>query len=174
MKPVELRTERLLLRTFQSGDVEDSLAYRNDAEFVRYLPHISHPFTRADAITFVHTNMTLRADDSATFAVTLNGTVIGTVNLELELPKRRAMLGYALGRKWWNRGFATEAARALLAWGPTVYDLGQFWASTDLRNVASQRVLEKLGFTRETVRAGDHTGRDGILVDEVVFMLTPS
>lgn len=144
MTPTEVRTERLLLRTFRSSDVEDVLAYRNDAEFVRYLTHIPHPFTRADALAFVKTNMTLALDESATFAVTLNGTVIGTANLELELPKRRAMLGYALGRKWWNQGFATEAARALLAWGPTVYDLTQFWASTDLRHVSSQRVLEKL------------------------------
>ncbi len=171
MISAELRTERLLLRPFQNSDVEDALAYRNDAEFARYLPHIPRPFTRAHAIAFVTTNMTLRDDESATFAVTLNGTLIGSANLELELPKRRAMLGYALGRNWWQRGFATEAARALLAWAPSAFDLSQIWASTDLRNTASQRVLEKLGFTRELVRAGDHLGRDGILVDEVVFVL---
>ena len=169
----ELRTERLLLRPFRTSDVDDVLAYRNDAEFSRFLTHIPFPFTLAHAIAFIQTNLALDWRESSTFAVTFEGTVIGTTNLELELPARRAMLGYALGRKWWNRGFATEAGRAVLDWGPRAFDLNQIWASTDLRHTASQRVLEKLGFIREMMRAGDHSGRDGIRVDEVVFLLTP-
>jgi [ribosomal protein S5]-alanine N-acetyltransferase len=81
------------------------------------------------------------------------------------------MLGYAIGRAWWGQGIATEAARATMAWAIETFGLARIWASTDTRNLRSQRVLEKLGLQRETLRVGDHVGRDGVLVDEVVYGL---
>ncbi len=51
------------------------------------------------------------------------------------------------------------------------HNLARVWASTDLRHVRSQRVMERLGMARETVRAGAHVGRDGVPVDEVVYAL---
>src|SRR5438874_11846495 len=97
---IELRTERLVLRPFQNGDVADALAYRDDAEFARFLSHIPQPFTRQDAEAFVRINMSVQWDESATFAVVLGGKVIGTVNLEVNPQSRTAMLGYAIGRGW--------------------------------------------------------------------------
>jgi RimJ/RimL family protein N-acetyltransferase len=108
-------------------------------------------------------------DTSPVFAVVLAGTLIGTVNFDVDPPKRSAMLGYALGRHWWGCGFATEAARAAMAWAIEAYGLTRVWASTDVRHVRSRRVLEKLGMRREIVRLADHPGRDGAMVDEVVY-----
>jgi len=172
MERIELPTARLLLRPFRTSDVDDALAYRNDAEFARFLPHIPQPFTRGDAEAFVARNMAGSWEDSVTFAVVLDATVIGTVNLEIGSGTRAAMLGYAIGRSWWNRGIATEAAVAVMAWGIPAFALRRIWASTDARNVPSQRVLEKLGMLREGVRAADHPGRDNVMVDEVVYGLT--
>ena len=169
--PTQITTERLLLRPFQSGDVDDALAYRDDVEFARFLPHIPQPFTRGDAETFVATNMSEPWDRSPTFAVVLGGRVIGTVNFEVDATTRTAMLGYAIGRAWWGRGIATEAAQAAMAWAIEAFHLVRVWASTDLGNVRSQRVLEKLGMRRESVRVADHVGRDGKDVDEVVYGL---
>src|SRR5947207_873597 len=101
---VELRTDRLLLRPFQRGDAADALAYRDDEEFARFLSHIPLPFTRQDAEAFVRRNMAEPWDESATFAVVLDGKVIGTVNLEVNPKTRTAMLGYAIGRAWWGQG----------------------------------------------------------------------
>jgi RimJ/RimL family protein N-acetyltransferase len=165
----ELHTERLLLRPFQAEDVADVLAYRDDVEFGRFLPHIPQPFTRRDAEAFVGLNMSVRWDTSPTFAVLLEGRVIGTVNLEVDTETRTAMLGYAIGRGWWGRGIATEAARAAMGWGIERFGLRRVWASTDVRHVRSQRVLEKLGFVREFVRARHHVGRYGELIDEVLY-----
>jgi len=116
-------------------------------------------------------NMSEPWETSPTFAVVLHGTLIGTVNLEVDAEKRTAMLGYAIGRKWWGQGIATEAARAAMAWGIEVFDLVRLWASTDARHLRSRRVLEKLGMQLETLRAGDQVGRFGELVDEVVYGL---
>jgi RimJ/RimL family protein N-acetyltransferase len=167
----ELHTERLLLRPFQPDDVADSLAYRDDLEFARFLPHIPQPFTRRDAEEFVALNMSEPWERSPTFAVVWEGRVIGTVNLEIDIGARTAMLGYAIGRSWWGRGIAAEATRAAMAWGTEAFDPTRFWASTDVRNLRSQRVLEKLGMRRGALRIGHHVGRDGRPIEEVVYGL---
>lgn len=167
----ELRTERLLLRPFQADDVPDAQAYRDDPEFARYLPHIPQPFTTRDAEAFVAQNMSEPWETSPTFAVVLDGRLIGTVNLEVDARARTAMLGYAIGRAWWGRGLATEATRAAVAWAVEAHGLARVWAATDARNVRSRRVLEKLGIRYEGLRAADGVGRDGEPTDSVVYGL---
>jgi RimJ/RimL family protein N-acetyltransferase len=167
--PIVLRTERLLLRLFEPGDVEDVLSYRDDREFARFLSHVPQPFTRNDARAFVALNIAEPWDCSPTFAVVLDGRVIGTVNLEINADSRTAMLGYAIGRPWWGQGIAAEAARTVIEWGVTAFGLTRVWASTDVHHLRSQRVLEKLGMRRERVVLGHHLGRDGEVIDEVVY-----
>ncbi|HEV2294846.1 MAG TPA: GNAT family N-acetyltransferase [Tepidisphaeraceae bacterium] len=166
-----LHTDRLVLRPFQHSDVADAQSYRNDREFARFLPHIPQPFTRKDAEAFVALNMSEPWDRSPTFAVVLDGILVGTVNFEVDAKTRAAMLGYAIGRAWWGRGIATDAARAAMAWAIETFGLVRIWASTDARHVRSRRVLEKLGMQREGLRVGDHIGRAGETVDEVVYGL---
>jgi len=169
--PTILHTDRLLLRPFQASDIADALLYRDDQEFARFLPHIPQPFTRKDAEAFVALNMSEPWDRSPTFAVVLDRIVIGTVNFEVDGDTRAAMLGYAIGRAWWGRGIATEAARAAMAWAIDTFGLLRIWASTDTRHLRSRRVLEKLGMQQETLRVGDHVGRAREIVDEVVYGL---
>lgn len=167
----ELETERLLLRRFRATDVEDALEYRNDRAFGRFLPHIPYPFTFADAERFVTLNMSEDWQTSPTFAVVLDDKLIGTVNFEIELAKKTAMLGYAIGRKWWGRGLATEAVTAALRYACGTFSLERIWASTDVRNERSQRLLQRLGFERESVRRAGLPGREGEAVDELVYGL---
>ena len=167
--PTEITTEHLMLRPFRSDDVDDALAYRDDVEFARFLPHIPQPFTRRDAEAFVAWNISEPWARSPTFAVVLEGHVIGTVNFGVDVTTHTAMIGYAIGRAWWGRGIATEASRAAMAWAIEEFDLVRVWASTDMANARSQRVLEKLGMRRERVLVAHHIGRDGNPVDEVVY-----
>ena len=111
-RDTELRTARLWLRGFRHDDVDDALAYRDDREFARYLPHIPQPFTRADADAFVARNIDEPWATLPTFAVVLADHVVGTVNLEIDPVHGVAMLGYGLARAHWGRGLATEAAAA--------------------------------------------------------------
>ena len=83
-REVELYTARVVLRAFRATDVDDALAYRDDPEFARFLPHIPQPFTREDAERFVATNMTEPWNTLPTFAVVLADRVIGTVNLDID------------------------------------------------------------------------------------------
>jgi ribosomal-protein-alanine N-acetyltransferase len=144
-----LRTDRLLLRRFEPGDVDDALAYRSDPEFARYLRHIPQPFTREHAEAFVRQNIEEPWDEMPTFAVVLDGRVIGTVNLDIDAAARTAMIGYAIARAHWGRGLVVEAARAVLDWAFVEHRLVEVWASTDVEHVRSQRVMEKLGMVRD-------------------------
>jgi ribosomal-protein-alanine N-acetyltransferase len=138
-----IQTARLVLRRFRETDVEDALAYRNDPEFARFLPHIPQPYTRPHAVAFVETNMTEPWEVFPTFAVELEGRLIGTVNFHID--GRVAMIGYAIARAQWGRGIATEASLAAIDWLLATHALDELWASTQRDNVRSRRVLEKLG-----------------------------
>ena len=173
MQRTEIRTERLVLRPFEAGDVEAARAYRDDEEFLRFLPHIPQPFTRADAEKFVALVMSAPRERPI-FAVVLDGIVIGAVNLEVNGDRRTAELGYSIGRTWWGRGYATEAARALVAWGIETFGLVRITATTDPENLRSQQVMERLGMRREAVLVANRVGRDGEPRDEVVYALDVS
>ena len=161
VEPVELQTDRLLLRQFCSRDVDDVLAYRDDAEFSRYLPHIPQPFTRRHAEAFVAQNIADPWHACPTFAVVLEGTVIGTVNLDVDQAHGMAMLGFAIGRADWGKGIGSEAVRAAVAWGFEAFSLAKIWATTDARNARSQRLMEKLGMQLEGRLRSHERARDG-------------
>nr|MDQ3368401.1 GNAT family N-acetyltransferase [Myxococcota bacterium] len=146
-RETEIRTARLVLRSFRATDVEDALAYRDDPDFARFLRHIPRPFTRADAEAFVALNMTEPWETLPTFAVVLDDRVIGTVNFNVDPASRSAMLGYAIARAHWGCGIAVEAAAAAIEWAFVEHDLTEIWASTAAGHVRSRRVMEKLGMT---------------------------
>jgi ribosomal-protein-alanine N-acetyltransferase len=161
VEPVEIRTSRLLLRRFRPSDVGDSLAYRDDPEFSRYLPHISQPFTRQDAEAHVAVNIAEPWDTSPVFAIVLDGTTIGTVNFDVDPANGIAMLGYGIGRPYWGKGLGLEAVRAAVAWAFQAYDLAKIWATIDARNARSQRLLQKLGMSFEGRLRSHERARDG-------------
>lgn len=171
MRGTILRTERLLLRPFKKDDVNEALNYRDDEEFARFLPHIPHPFTRADAEQFVTANMEEPWEKFATFAIEMNARLIGTVNLDVDSGKQIAMLGYAIGRERWGEGIAFEAARTVISWGLTTFHLAKIWASTDARHQRSRRVMEKLGMQHEGTLRAHSLSRDGVRTDQVMYGL---
>ena len=171
MRGTILRTERLLLRPFKESDVDEVLNYRDDAAFARFLPHLPQPFTRADAEQFVAVNMAEPWEQFATFAVTLDARLIGTVNLDIDAHNQLAMLGYAISRDRWGEGIAFEAAHAVMSWGFQTLHLAKIWASTDARHQRSRRVMEKLGMQHEGTLRAHSLGRDGVRTDQVMYGL---
>lgn len=69
--------------------------------------------------------------------------------IELRMQGHRAEIGYVLARSYWGRGYMTEAARAVVYWALSQTGVFRVWAVCDVENVASARVLEKLGMRRE-------------------------
>ncbi|MFC4148197.1 GNAT family N-acetyltransferase [Micromonospora mangrovi] len=111
-----------------------------------------------------------RSADLAVLDAT-TGALVGGCALVYDEPSTgQAMLGYSLLPEARGRGLATRAVQLLTGWA---FDIGlaRLWAGTRQENVASGRVLEKVGFRREGLLRGRLPGRDGTRVDAVLYGL---
>lgn len=88
---------------------------------------------------------------AATFAVVRkeDARLIGAVGLRIDRGINKAELGYWVGKPFWNRGYATEAAIAILGYGFDELRLNRIQAGHLARNPASGRVMEKAGMALE-------------------------
>ena len=100
--------------------------------------------------------------------------VIGTCTLfAITLPHKRAELGFAIERGQWGKGYASEAASAIVRYAFEVMGLHRLEADVDPRNAASIRTLERLGFRREGyARERYHLG--GEIQDALLYGLLRS
>ena len=69
--------------------------------------------------------------------------------IELRINNFKADIGYVVARPFWGRGIATEAGRSVVEWALLQEGIYRVWALCDTENVASARVLEKVGMGRE-------------------------
>ena len=141
-----LHTERLTLRSFEPSDAPDVLAAMTDKDVARWIPLLPHPYGQAEAEAFV----TLQnGPDGNALAVMHDGRLVGCMTTGMEL-------GYWFSKRAWGYGFATEAARAVVA---RFFGQGheEMPSGHMPDNPRSHRVLEKLGFadTETVVRYSD-------------------
>ena len=166
---IELRTERLLLRPFGTADADDVYGYAKDPEWARFLlPMIPQPYTRRDAEEFIARRVVASWSIDSAFAIVLDSVVVGGINLHVDERHEKGELGYSLARAHWGKGLTTEAARAVVDWGFSQLGLAKVYASADLRNTGSWRVMEKTGMTREGILRGHTKTQDG-RADQVFY-----
>jgi ribosomal-protein-alanine N-acetyltransferase len=148
-----LTTDRLLLREYVSDDWRAVLAYQSDPRYLRYYPWTQR--TAGDVQAFVQRFIDWQDEQPCTrfqFAITLRveGRLIGSCGIRKETATaQQADLGYEIAPSHWGHGYATEAARAVLAFGFNDLELHRIQAFCLAENAASARVLEKLGMQRE-------------------------
>ena len=169
-RPIELMTERLLLRPFRLSDIDDVLEYASDPEWATYY---LRPYDQGQAEHVVARSVLNSWDKKAAFAVVYDGRVIGLISLTVDPEDRKAELGYDIARDMWGRGLAPEAASAVCDWGFREYGLANIYALADARNRRSLRVMEKLGMTREAVHRSDEVER-GERVDGACYAVLRS
>ena len=139
-----LKTERLVLRPFEEADAEGLHAYLGDEEVVRYEPY--------GAMTMEECRLEAarRASDEAFWAVCLaDGTLIGNLYLSGADEFGTREIGYVFARACWHKGYATEAARRLMAYAFERLATRRIIALCDTRNAASFALMERLGMRRE-------------------------
>jgi ribosomal-protein-alanine N-acetyltransferase len=147
-----LHTARVRLRPITDEDAADLFALHSNAHVLRYWD--SPPWMEREvADRFVATCRQIEDEGSgARVAIerASDGAFLGWCGVTKWNPTHRsASMGYCLTEAAWGHGYATEAGRALLQWAFDTLDLNRVQAEADTRNVASARVLEKLGFLRE-------------------------
>lgn len=167
--PEIITTPRLELRSWRLDDVDDVYSYAQDEEWSRHLRLLPRPYSRGDAERFIARQLLLDRATRPSWAVSLEGRVIGGINLRVDPEHRLAEMGYSIARAEWNRGFGTEAAKAVVdAAFTTLPALNRIRAMADVRNSASQRVMEKLGMIKEGVLRQNRVER-GEPIDEAWF-----
>ena len=146
----QLVTERLLIRAMRTDDAPALAAYRNDSETARYQDW-AMPFSADDAARFVEKQMATvwpLNGDWVQLAVARDGRMIGDIAVCRSSDGMQAQIGYTLAPAHRGEGFATEAVGAVidLLFAEGVH---RVWATLDPENIASARVLERLGFRFE-------------------------
>lgn len=147
-----VKTDRLLLRPFEAGDLHDLHAYRSDPEVCRYL--YSEPGTIEESTQRLDKSLTMdeltEEGQWLVLAVVLDGAVIGDVVLKWVSEKdRQGEIGYVFNPAHHGKGYAREAARAMLKIGFEDFGLHRITAVCDVRNEPSWRLMERLGMRRE-------------------------
>ena len=172
MIPERLDTERLKLRPFARADSRAVFAYWNsDPNWARFNESVPAEYTETEAEKFVAEFISRDRKSQPNWAVTLGGKVVGVVSLKFEQSHRIAVVGYGVHGAVRGQGLSCEATKAVVDAAFRTYSrLRKVRAHTDARNVASMRVLEKLGFLREGVLRSNQFAK-GEFVDEAIFGL---
>jgi RimJ/RimL family protein N-acetyltransferase len=170
---MEVRGERVVLRPWRLEDVPAVTAACQDAEIARWLAFVPEPYTEDDARFYIQ-DCLAAGEDRAPFAITdaETGEVIGSIELRVNR-MLTGHIGYWLAAEARGRGLTAEALLALSRWGFEELLLGRAELVTDPDNIASQRVAEKAGFTREGILRSILLNRDGSRRDGVMFSLLP-
>jgi len=139
-----LETARLVLRAPLADDAKAIAALVNDRRIAQNTLRIPHPYTLADAETFIASSN--QPGGEIVFLITgSDGGVLGCCGIE-RLDGGTAEIGYWLGVAHWGKGYATEAARAVIDHAFADAGCETLLAGARVSNPASRRVLEKCGF----------------------------
>lgn len=141
-----LETDRLTLRPFEEADVDAVFEMRRDVEIMRF---IRAPQTkRSEAVSWIRMISARWAGEKIGFCAVIGketGDFIGWCGLWLLKESDEIEVGYAIARKFWGNGFATEAARRFLTYGFETLALEKIVAVAYPENEPSRKVMTKLG-----------------------------
>jgi RimJ/RimL family protein N-acetyltransferase len=148
-----VRTARLVLGAFQPSDAEQLQRLAGDREIADTTLLIPHPYELDHALAWIGNQRKESVRGRAiNFAVRLaeNLQLIGCAGLrDIDREHRQAELGFWIGREYWGRGFASEAAAAVVQYGFDTLGLNRICAHHMARNPAAGKVLQRIGMARE-------------------------
>src|SRR5918999_6195541 len=166
---MELHDGAIVLRAWREDDAPWVHALCQDPEIQRWLPTLPRPYTRDDAHAFVTDALGLGPYQ---LAITEHGRVVGSVGLQVG-KHETGHVGYWCAPEARGRGITTRAVRRLCRYGLDELRLERLDLTTDVNNVASQRVAEKVGFRREGVVRSHLRHPGGYRRDSILFSLLP-
>lgn len=172
---MEIRTPRLTLRPADISYLHSTHAYAGDVENTKYmmfLPYADESETAA-FLKDAQAQWTMEHPERYEFVILLDGTHIGGITLYMMEDRSEAELGWVLHRDYLRRGYATEAAKAVMDFARDELGVRRIFAGCDSENVASYKLMEKLGMTHAStgVRTNRSMGDEQRveLVYEIIF-----
>lgn len=148
-----LRTERLVLRPFTLADAPAVQQLASAYEVALNTLMVPHPYPDGAAERWIGTHQTeFEEDRSINFAID-DGQLTGAIGL-INKGDGLGEIGYWIGVPFWGRGYASEAARAVVRFGFEERNLHRIFAQHFTRNPASGKVLQNAGMMYEGTLRG--------------------
>ena len=159
-----IETTRLLLRRLELTDAE--MMFRNwtsDDEVTRFLRWDAHEIID-DTKNMIEQWVNSYQDDSTYYwgIYLKDGEMIGSIGITITSEYDfKGVLGYKIGRRWWNQGYSSEAARAVIDYMFFNTDIERIDSVSSVENPASRKVMEKAGMQYEGLLKHYYKTRDG-------------
>lgn len=154
LPPLPVRTERLVLRLPTVDDTDDSYAYLSRPDVCEFL--LTPPMTRGEVAAELRSRAK-HPPSRLSLVIEHEGTVIGDLILFLETPGYdKAEIGWVIHPDHAGRGFATEAAHALIDLAFSHYGVHRVRAELDARNLRSAALAARLGMRQEGLFRQDY------------------
>lgn len=165
---------KIQMRPWRFDDLQAMLLHANNFNIAKNMTdRFPHPYTFEHAKTFL--NKVTSDNPVQVLAITLNDEPIGASGLfpQDDIFSKNAELGYWLSEQHWGKGYATDAIRWMVDYGFKTFPINRIFARPFGTNIASQRVLEKSGFTLEATFIGT-IFKNGKYFDELVYAIRKS
>lgn len=159
------------LRPFTIKDLDSLVKYANNPKIANNLTDkFPYPYTKENGKMFIE--FANKNKPTNIFAIDINGEACGGIGIhpQEDVHRKNAELGYWLGEPFWGNGIITKAIEQIADYGFKNFDITRIFARPYGTNLASQRVLEKTGFTLEA-RFEKTLFKNGEYKDELIYAI---
>ena len=142
---LKFKTSRLTLRPLSTSDLQTTHNYATDLDVTKYMIYLPN-HSEEETLGFLQwceEEWSKEQPSDYEFAICLEGRHIGAISLS-HVENSRYELGWILAKECQGKGYATEAAQELVKFAKSL-EAKKLIAHCDTRNIASRRVMEKLG-----------------------------
>ena len=151
-QPPTIETKRLILRPWTLDDAPEIQRFLSDRDIASNIANIPYPIEDGYAEQWVRRRIErVEKGEVVSFAIThgQEGYFIGAIGFNINKEHNWADIGFWIGKPYWNHGYCTESAQALLEYGFDVLKLNRIWGQHMTRNPASGKVMQKIGMKYE-------------------------
>lgn len=157
------------LRAWQESDAENLAHFANNKKIANNLTNkFPHPYTLENAKAFIQ--MAMSYQPTQIFTIDVDGNAVGGIGVHDhdDVYAKNMELGYWLAEPYWGNGIITKAIQQIVSYAFETFDITRIYARPYGPNLASQRVLEKAGFTLEA-RLEKTFFKNGVFLDELIY-----
>ena len=161
------------IRKWELSDAKDLAAALSNRKVQDNLRDgLPYPYTEQDGKEFISAMLSADENETFAFAITVDNMVIGSIGIfrQGNIHRQTAELGYYIAEEYWGKGIMTEAVKQICEYVFAKSDIIRIYAEPFAYNIASCRVLEKVGFQYEgTLRS--NAVKNGKVIDMEMYSL---
>ena len=157
------------LRAWTTADLDSLVKFANNKNIAKFMmDQFPHPYTVEKGKAFIE--FASQTSPLRLFAIDVSGQAVGGIGIHplADIERKNAELGYWLGEPFWGKGIITKAVTEMIDYGFKNFDISRIFARPFGTNLASQKVLEKAGFTLEA-RLPKTFFKNDEYIDELIY-----